>query len=613
MRFKEIINIILEGYREANAEFSQVSPDAPTTIAKFKELVDRNQVNGDERNIDYWRKRGWDEFNAFVQKTSSKKSITQIKRSKDSGSYITLVRDSDWTIIVPLNKDASCHWGKNSDWCTTKRYQSYFENYFYKDGVTLIYCFNTSNEMWAIAASDKVGEMEFFNQQDDSLDQEEFEDETGLSADDLRSMAFNPENSQLVQQARTEYKAKVEETSQLLKSGDVGQNSEQLEELLSFTKESEQCADYINSLYLANNRQPVTPPKEIVMAALPLYGRILDFVTNATADMINSAAQPDTTIMEYVLDSPKWQNHPDIEKWIIKTENNRNAQLYVEMRYAKNNRKPVKVDDQLAEMAAYSDIHIVSKIDNPNLIRKIGQHSTMPLLKLLTPQRTEVNDIIESILSTGKKNVGACVAYIDSMLQVSKELIPITENNVQFTQIVLEKNPNYIFKFDVKNADAKVLQHLDFTIQQLITRRIDASNGGRDGDLEKILMFIGNERMMAHYAYSLYEKNKQPIELPRAFYIPAIKLHPSYILHFKNVDVDVLASADPYMFEQYIIKGWANEPHQDQQLEKLLVKMDSKNAIAAYLVGLGANTTPVKVIPALKEYAIKAGWTNAVA
>lgn len=613
MRFNEIINIILEGYREANAEFSQVSPDAPATIEKFKELVNRNQVKGEERNIDYWRKRGWNNFNAFVQKTASKKSITQIKRSRDSGSYITLVRDSDWTIIVPLNKDASCHWGKNSDWCTTKRYQSYFENYFYKDGVTLIYCFNTNNEMWAIAASDKVGEMEFFNQQDESLDQEEFEEETGLDADDLRSMAFNSENSALIQQARDEYKEKVEETANLLKSGNVGQNQEQLEELLSFTKEAEQCSEYINALYLANNRQPVTPPKEIVLAALPLYGQILDYVTNVTADMINSAAQPDTTIMEYVLRSPKWKNHSGVEQWITKSEDNHYAALYVNMRYAQNNNKPVKVDDEVAEMSAQNDIHIVSKIDNPDLIKRIGQHSIIPLLKLLSPERTEINDIIESILSSGKKNVGACIAYIDTLSKLSQQLIPITENNVQFVLITLEKNPNYIFKYDVANADKAVLQHLDFTFQQIITRRIDMSNGTRDSELEKILMYLGNERLMANYAISLYQKTKQPIEIPRDFYIPAIKHHPSNILHFSNVDVDVLASADPYLFEQYIVKVWAKHPYQDQQLEKLLVKADSKNAIAAYLVGLGGKHTPVKVIPALREYAIKAGWDGAVA
>ena len=72
---RELIN---EGFKEAQAEFAQASSDEQTQqrIAQFRDLVNRNQVQGNERNIDFWRKQGWDAFQQFVSTKSQQKSIT---------------------------------------------------------------------------------------------------------------------------------------------------------------------------------------------------------------------------------------------------------------------------------------------------------------------------------------------------------------------------------------------------------------------------------------------------------------------------------------------------------------------------------------------------------
>jgi len=64
MRLYEVLK---EGYKEAQSEFSTVSgPDtARQVIDSYKQLVTKNQVQGNERNIDWWRKQGWDAFNKF--------------------------------------------------------------------------------------------------------------------------------------------------------------------------------------------------------------------------------------------------------------------------------------------------------------------------------------------------------------------------------------------------------------------------------------------------------------------------------------------------------------------------------------------------------------------
>ena len=43
------------------------------------------------------------------------------------------MENDDWLVVIPLDKDASCFHGKNSDWCTTKINQGNFEDYFYEN------------------------------------------------------------------------------------------------------------------------------------------------------------------------------------------------------------------------------------------------------------------------------------------------------------------------------------------------------------------------------------------------------------------------------------------------------------------------------------------------
>ena len=176
--------ILVEGYREAQVEFGSVAGEeqAKQTIDQFRDLVNRNQVQGNERNIDHWRKQGWDQFSAFVQEKSQKRSKNQVKRSKVEGRSIVLHEDRNWLIVVPLDKDASCFHGKNTDWCTTKPFAAHFEEYFYDREVDLIYCLQlTTGNKWAIAAHKKLPDkVEMFDINDRPINAHQFQQQTGL-------------------------------------------------------------------------------------------------------------------------------------------------------------------------------------------------------------------------------------------------------------------------------------------------------------------------------------------------------------------------------------------------------------------------------------------------
>lgn len=185
MRLFEFADSLFEGYREAERDFSAEADTelVKNTIAAYRALVSRNQFQGDERNIDYWRRLGWQKFQTAVSNKSRTQSKTQLKRSKLSGNYITLEDSDKWLIVVPLDKDASCFHGKNTNWCTSKRDQEYFEDYFYSENITLIYFINNrTGDKWAIAGHDLDDTIELFDQDDTEITEEEFHDATGFDA-----------------------------------------------------------------------------------------------------------------------------------------------------------------------------------------------------------------------------------------------------------------------------------------------------------------------------------------------------------------------------------------------------------------------------------------------
>jgi hypothetical protein len=187
------IEILKEDYKTAKSKFLSQGGQAEqvdSAIKAYKELLQKNQITDkDKKQIDWWGKQGWTKFKEFIDGFSGYVTTTQVKKRKLVGKSIILREDDKWLIVIPLDKDASCFHGKNSDWCTTKPMDEYFEQYFYDDGVTLIYCLSKiDGGMWAIAAHEN-GDMALFDKNDKKLTPEQFFNKTGLDPAKLVSQA----------------------------------------------------------------------------------------------------------------------------------------------------------------------------------------------------------------------------------------------------------------------------------------------------------------------------------------------------------------------------------------------------------------------------------------
>ena len=247
-----IYEIIKEGYKEAQSEFGAVIDPAKATelINQYKTLCQRNQVVGQERNIDYWRKQGVDAFARFVQQKLLIPSKTEIKRSKIPGNHIDLVDNAQWQIVIPLDKESSCFHGKNTKWCTTKPNANYFENYFYDKSVTLIYLLQKqTGGMWAIACHTETDELEMFDQQDRSLTAEEFKSQTGINPKELRDLALSETHATPIQARRDDYQGSCNRAKRLISDMEWGSEpNPEIEKELIFNKNAGLINWYFNKI-----------------------------------------------------------------------------------------------------------------------------------------------------------------------------------------------------------------------------------------------------------------------------------------------------------------------------------------------------------------------------
>lgn len=247
---------LVEGYREVTQKFAQEADIQNVTkaIDMYKDLVNRNQVQGNERNIDWWGKQGWEKFRTFVNAKSQQQSQTQQKKSKKVGKSYTLDETNEWLIVVPLDKDASCFHGKGSDWCTTKPQHDYFEQYFRDINVTLIYFLQkkTGNK-WAIAVY-KDGTDEYFDINDQKIGNGDLARQTGIPFDTIMKyvkMVSNKETdvSKKTDAARSRMKQDIIDLKNLIadhKDSGNKERSPEIETLLLKTKDQQSLVKYLH-------------------------------------------------------------------------------------------------------------------------------------------------------------------------------------------------------------------------------------------------------------------------------------------------------------------------------------------------------------------------------
>jgi DNA gyrase inhibitor GyrI len=371
MRYYEF-RYLVEGYPQAQAAFIQAGADTATvqkTIADFKQLVTRNQVKDvNQKNIDWWTKQGWDKFSQFVNQAAAIPSKSQVEKKKLPGQSINLVDNANWFIVIPLDKEASCFHGKNSDWCTTKVHHSYFEQYFYDKEITLIYCFNKSTGgMWAIAAHKNTDKFEMFDQQDNTLTTEQFQKQTGLDPAQLRAMALGDVHQPKVQASRDKMKESLALTKKLLYSMSEGTRSPEIEKQLLYNKSGKECLLYIQMVgSIASKDFPLAiqlaaikadplvmqfikdPNEKVQLTAVNQHGSAIQYIKNPSEQVQMAAVNRTGTAIHYI-------ENPSEQVQLAAVKKNESAIQYIE-----------NPSEQVQLAAVKNDGIIIQHIKNPS-------------------------------------------------------------------------------------------------------------------------------------------------------------------------------------------------------------------------------------------------------
>jgi hypothetical protein len=116
-------NIILADFKTAKKKFLDQGIEEDiidTYLDDFKTLKDRNKIKSlEDKNIDNWAKKTWDEFVEFIDSLKKEKSKSEeIKELKKEGAEL-VAEDDNWRVYKITTYEASRMYGSGK-WCITR-------------------------------------------------------------------------------------------------------------------------------------------------------------------------------------------------------------------------------------------------------------------------------------------------------------------------------------------------------------------------------------------------------------------------------------------------------------------------------------------------------------
>lgn len=182
-----IHDLITESFSDARMVFSRdaAPEDVIKYIERFKELSNKNLIKGKEKDIGTWIRAGWDNFREFIDQYQS--TVTKSASKKDVKKDRILVHeDNKVRVIVPLSKEASCFYGKNTQWCTTSETSdNYWDRYFYHNMDTMFYILpKDGNPKYSVLLqADNPSRQIMYNDQDKVVPYNEVTELYGITED----------------------------------------------------------------------------------------------------------------------------------------------------------------------------------------------------------------------------------------------------------------------------------------------------------------------------------------------------------------------------------------------------------------------------------------------
>jgi len=151
---KNKYSLVTADFKSVEKKFVDQGIDEPLVkdyLSKFKSLRDKNKLSGDEKNIDLWAKKSFEDFQKAVDKLSEVKTKTEKKKEARTEGAKLIAENDGWKVYEITSHKAAMLYGSDTKWCITeadgRQYNSHSDtnNIYYLLSKTL----NTRENTWA--------------------------------------------------------------------------------------------------------------------------------------------------------------------------------------------------------------------------------------------------------------------------------------------------------------------------------------------------------------------------------------------------------------------------------------------------------------------------------
>lgn len=219
-----ILKTIVADFKSVEKKFEQqgIEKDAiKKYLDLFKSLRDSQKLKQEDRNIDSWGKKPFEEFKEFLDSKSEEKKHVRLLKPMDGAELIT--ENEDWFVYNITEYEAAKRYGEGSSWCITQ--QQWWNKYKSRTNFYFLISkkLDENNPMFKIAvAVPKKGAETYWDAKD--ISHKELPKELNIPKFEMKKKEFSG-NMTLLESLAEEFKSEWESEEEYYNSVDAYSDS----------------------------------------------------------------------------------------------------------------------------------------------------------------------------------------------------------------------------------------------------------------------------------------------------------------------------------------------------------------------------------------------------
>lgn len=365
----------------------------------------------------------------FQKLNSIKEDYRQQKST--SGRSRLLFENNEWLVVVPLDKDSSCFYGSETEWCSAKQFHSEYEEYFYDADITLVYFLNKKSGIkFAMTIDENNSDnREYFDNDNEKISENKFKNRIGdLELEQIVADAIGKDVTSQKEINRKKYRESIRKIDRLIPLVERGKHNIEIENLLVFTKNRERVKEYLKTVGPSDNYRV-----ELQLVAVNQLGKLVRYFRNP----------PELVLLDAITQNPrtiKWIKNPSEKLQLTAVSKNGSVLEYIDNPTEKTKIEAVS-DDGLA----------IRYINNPSREVKMAavQNNGFAIQFIKNPD--------DKIQLAAVKHNGKAIRYIENPIE-KVQAVSVNKNGLAVEYI---ENPSERIQLIAVSRNGRALQFFE--------------------------------------------------------------------------------------------------------------------------------------------------------